>query len=77
VFVDTKTGKVVESQPEEGVQIVAPGAPLDASALAAIARERNPETATTVRAPGRTDGDAATADDGGSPAKTVTTTKVK
>jgi hypothetical protein len=25
VFIDTKTGKVVESQPEEGVQLVAPG----------------------------------------------------
>lgn len=25
VFIDSKTGKVVESQPEEGVQIVPPG----------------------------------------------------
>ena len=25
VWFDTKTGKVVESQPEEGVQLVAPG----------------------------------------------------
>lgn len=30
VFIDTKTGKVVESKPEEGVQLVAPGDTIDA-----------------------------------------------
>lgn len=31
VYIDTKTGKVVEKQPEEGVQLVAPGGTIDAS----------------------------------------------
>lgn len=38
VFFDTKAQKVVESQPEEGVQIVAPGGEVTADAQASIDR---------------------------------------
>lgn len=31
VFIDTKTGKVVEKQPEEGVQLVPPGGTIDSA----------------------------------------------
>ena len=49
VWLDSKTGKVVESQPEEGVQLVAPGveatpdeqARVDAY-KAAVAEEKSP-----------------------------------
>jgi hypothetical protein len=36
VFIDSKTGKVVNSQPEEGVQLVPPGGIIDATAEARI-----------------------------------------
>jgi hypothetical protein len=36
VFIDTKTGKVTESQPEEGIQLVAPGSPVTPDAQRAI-----------------------------------------
>lgn len=36
VFIDSKTGKVVTSPPEEGYQIVAPGGVIDANAQAQI-----------------------------------------
>ncbi|HEV2927543.1 MAG TPA: hypothetical protein VGW74_02535 [Propionibacteriaceae bacterium] len=36
VFIDAKTGKVVNSQPEEGYQIVPPGGVIDANAQAQI-----------------------------------------
>lgn len=36
VFIDTKTGKVVESQPEEGIQLVAPGGVVTPNAEAQI-----------------------------------------
>jgi hypothetical protein len=36
VFIDTKTGQVVESQPEEGIQLVAPGGVIDDNARALI-----------------------------------------
>lgn len=36
VFIDAKTGKVVDSQPEEGYQLVAPGGVIDANAQAQI-----------------------------------------
>lgn len=38
VFIDSKTGKVVESRPEEGVQLVAPGDTITADAQAVIDR---------------------------------------
>lgn len=44
VFFDTKANKVVNSQPEEGVQIVAPGGELTATAEAEIARWREVES---------------------------------
>lgn len=55
VFWDSKNLKVVDSQPEEGVQIVAPGTEVTANAEAEIARWREvesgapsePETVTT------------------------------
>lgn len=43
VFIDTKTGKVVESRPEEGIQLVPPGGTIDAAAQEAIDRAKNPE----------------------------------
>lgn len=57
VFFDTKNQKVVESQPEEGVQIVAPGGELTKAVNDDIARWRDvengvvsePETVTTKR----------------------------
>lgn len=69
VFLDTKTGEIVESQPEEGIQIVAPGRPLDATALAAIERERpnlTPTSPVDLSATGPAPEDTT---------KTVTTTK--
>jgi hypothetical protein len=36
VWFDTKAGKVVESQPEEGVQLVAPGVEATAAEQAAV-----------------------------------------
>ncbi len=39
VFVDSKSGEVVYSEPEEGVQIVAPGGVVDANARARIELE--------------------------------------
>lgn len=42
VWVDTKTGKVVESQPEEGIQLVAPGATVTPDVAAQIAAARRP-----------------------------------
>lgn len=36
VWIDSKTGKVVEKPPEEGTQIVPPGGTIDAAAAAAI-----------------------------------------
>lgn len=36
VFIDTKTGKVVESQPEEGIQLVPAGGTIDNAAAALI-----------------------------------------
>lgn len=36
VFIDTKTGKVVNSQPEEGVQLVPAGGTIDADTAALI-----------------------------------------
>lgn len=55
VFFDTKNNKVVESPPEEGVQIVAPGGELTQAVKDDIARYRDiengvvsePETVTT------------------------------
>lgn len=37
VFVDTKTGDVVESEPEEGIQLVPPGGEIDPNAKVHIA----------------------------------------
>lgn len=42
VFIDTKTGKVVQSQPEEGIQLVAPGGTIDDAAQAAIDAANQP-----------------------------------
>lgn len=36
VFIDTKSGKVVESQPEEGIQLVPPGGVVTPNAEAQI-----------------------------------------
>lgn len=36
VFIDSKTGEVVDKQPEEGVQLVAPGSEIDQAAKDAI-----------------------------------------
>lgn len=54
VFFDTKANKVVESEPEEGVQIVAPGAEITADLQADIDRYKDaaagksePQTVTT------------------------------
>lgn len=41
VFIDAKTGKVVNSQPEEGYQIVPPGGVIDANAQAQIDRAKD------------------------------------
>lgn len=38
VWLDTKTGKVVEAQPEEGVQLVAPGVEATPGELAVVER---------------------------------------
>lgn len=43
VFFDTKANKVVDSQPEEGVQIVAPGGEITADAEKEIERWRDVE----------------------------------
>lgn len=37
VYVDSKTGKVVNSPPEEGIQLVPAGGTIDSAAAAAIA----------------------------------------
>lgn len=58
VWVDAKTGKVVESQPEEGVQIVAPGveptpadlAAVEAAKVAASGEKSEAKTVTTKAA---------------------------
>lgn len=58
VFIDTKTGKVVESQPEEGVQLVRPGgtirndaaAQIEAAKAAASGKTAEPKTVTTSTA---------------------------
>lgn len=50
VFFDTKNQKVVDSQPEEGVQIIAPGAVVTAALQADVDRWKDVETG-TVRAP--------------------------
>ncbi len=59
VYIDTRTGKVVESQPEEGIQLVPPGGEITKSRQAVIDRykeaaagtESAPKTVTTRRAP--------------------------
>lgn len=53
VWLDSKTGKVVESQPEEGVQLVAPGTEStpDAERLIEVYRsggKSEPKTVTTA-----------------------------
>jgi hypothetical protein len=61
IWVDTKTGKVVETQPEEGVQLVAPGGEVTdraADLLKAGSVERatapaDAETATVTSTPTR------------------------
>jgi hypothetical protein len=50
VFFDTKNQKVVESQPEEGIQLVAPGAELTKAVEDDIARWRDVENG-VVREP--------------------------
>ena len=57
VFIDTKTGEVVESQPEEGIQLVPPGGTIDPAAAQAIeaakkaaSGESEPKTVTTTTA---------------------------
>lgn len=55
VWFDTKSGKVVESQPEEGVQLVAPGTEFtpDAERLVEVYRsggKPEPKTVTTTTA---------------------------
>lgn len=61
VFYDTKAGKVVESQPEEGIQLVAPGAEITPDAQARIDAYKSgdnaaPETVTTDAAVGKKKG---------------------
>lgn len=46
VFIDTKTGKVVESQPEEGVQLVPPGGVIDDATAKMIESVKNPPAKT-------------------------------
>lgn len=68
VFFDTKNQKVVQSPPEEGVQLVAPGGEITPEAQADIDRYtdiengvvREPETITTdsVRGKGKAKADA-------------------
>lgn len=61
VFIDTKSGKVVNSPPEEGVQLVRPGGTIDTATAAAIANAKTaasgetsePQTVTTDAASGR------------------------
>jgi hypothetical protein len=61
VFIDSKTGKVVNSQPEEGIQLVPPGGTIDPSTAAAIEAAKaaasgeasEPKTVTTAAAKGR------------------------
>lgn len=36
VWIDTRTGKTVSKQPEEGIQLVAPGGEIDARTQAAL-----------------------------------------
>lgn len=58
VYVDSKTGKVVNSPPEEGIQLVPAGGTIDSTAAAAIAAAKaahsgagdEPETVTTDEA---------------------------
>lgn len=40
VWIDTKSDKIVESQPEEGIQLVAPGGPVTPEIAKRIERER-------------------------------------
>jgi hypothetical protein len=77
VYVDTKTNKVVESVPEEGVQLVAPGGTIDDEAKRNIeahkAVEDYPPQSEPVQVETASDdSDVETADD-----KTVTTKSVK
>jgi hypothetical protein len=58
VFIDMKTGKVVNSAPEEGIQIVPPGGTIDPTAAAQIevakaaasGQQAEPKTVTTSTA---------------------------
>ena len=43
VWLDTKTGKVVESQPEEGVQLIAPGVEATPDEQARVDALKTPE----------------------------------
>jgi hypothetical protein len=60
VFIDTKTGQVVDSQPEEGVQLVAPGTEITPAAQRAI------DDARTAAAGGVSAPDVVTAEPDGS-----------
>jgi hypothetical protein len=61
VYVDSKTGKVVNSPPEEGIQLVPAGGTIDSAAAAAIEAAKaahsgageEPETEEAVAAKGR------------------------
>jgi hypothetical protein len=44
VWLDSKTGKVVESQPEEGVQLVAPGVEATAAEQARVDAYKSPDS---------------------------------
>lgn len=51
VFIDTKTGKIVEKQPEEGIQIVPPGGTIDAVAQAQIDAVNNADSGAAQQQP--------------------------
>ena len=60
VFIDLKTDKVVERQPEEGIQLVAPGGQVTPAAAKRIENERaarsgkgNTEAPAAVTAPAK------------------------
>lgn len=65
---DTKEGKVVDSQPEEGIQLLAEGSPIPRDFEHTVAQYETATDSEPVEAK---------ADTGGGPSKTVSTSSVK
>jgi hypothetical protein len=55
VYVDTQTGKVVRKEPEQGIQLVAPGGEITDAVQAAIDRYEDDTVVATATAPDDTE----------------------